>query len=416
MQTIREDGLRIITKNLPYTKKANLMLIAGIGSAGDAQGKGGLAHFFEHMAFQGTTTRHKDEIKAIFERYSFHHNATTWPLQTRYYADTVKEHLPIICNLICDMYFRNSFPEQEIEKERNVIKHEIERFWDEDNKALSKNIDRLMYTPKHPFFRHTLGTKEELDAMGRKDFLELKDTWYVPAGTAVIATGNVDHAEICEMINKEIPIQKKEVPELLWSAEEDVLPSQTEFILERPNREKALFVLELKIKSLSHAERQAFAVLMKMIGGGMDSMMFKEIREKRGWAYETGSNWGGTDPLGRSALFSAQTSPKNIADLKKLVPEIILEYPLDEKHFERVKGRFDDETQVDMERPGDWEGMIASLLMNRRLEELSDVEGYNDRMDKLGRAVTFEDIKNIRKLFRPEYFIYGIMVPNKAAL
>lgn len=413
MQTIRQDGLRILTKNIPYTKRANLVLMARSGSADDPAGRSGLFHFFEHMAFQGTPTRTKNDITSLFERYAFSHNASTAKLYTQYYAHSVREHLPVLMDLLSDMFFNLSFPESELAKEKEVIKHEIERFWDEDMNRLHMGVLGLMYGSDHPLARFGAGSVADVAATTRDDLLNVRDQYYVPANAYLIATGDVDHAEVCQLADKYIPIKDKKVEYKDWTTESDIVPAQKEFILERPQREKATLTYDAKLETVSDKDNPALSIFMRMLAKGMDSIFFKEIREKRGWAYSVSGGWGGQKLLGESVGFTVGTSPDKIADLRKLLPELIFNFLLDEKHFQRVKSKYVDSVIVGMEDAHDWESLFVGLINRAEFDDLADVEAVVKRDDDYLAAVTFEDVKKMRDLIRPEHFVTGLLLPKK---
>lgn len=413
MQTIREDGLRILSKNLPYTKHANIAVAALVGSASDPKGKEGLFHFFEHMAFQGTTNRNKDELAALFERYTFDHNAYTARLDTVYHAQTIRDHLPVVGEALFDMYQNLSFPENELAKERDVIFHEIERFWDEDFNCLNIGLAKLLYQNNHPYRVYGTGTKESVASIERDDLLHVRPRWYVPCNTVVISTGDVGHEQLVEMVNKNIPIKKETPVTQVWETQEDNVPNEKEFILERPNREKATLIVGAKLPHADERTKTMFSIFMRMMARGSDSILYKEVREKRGYAYNVQGGISGQEKFGHGAYFSVGTSPKYLGELRKLIPEMVLSHPLEENHFDRVRAGFMDFELVNMEYPKDWQNLFLDKIVDGEEDELPKIDSYREQQLEILRSITFSDVQAVRTMVRPEHLVQAILLPKK---
>ncbi len=222
-ETTREDGLHIVTWQVPSLKRVHMSIVAGVGSAYDPPGMDGLLHYFEHMAFKGTAKRTASDIQSFRQRNLLLWNAGTGSTTTRYEAEAVPSKLRLLCDILCDFYFYSLFPEEEIEREKGVIIQEIARCKDNDHlTAQSALRERLWF--HNPRRKFGVGTPEGVGKVTRDVLISAKEQWYVPANTTIFVIGNVSCQECCDYINAQIPLSYASVKHQAWSDEYDVAP------------------------------------------------------------------------------------------------------------------------------------------------------------------------------------------------
>jgi predicted Zn-dependent peptidase len=413
MQTIRPDGLRILTKNLPNTKRVELAVMIKTGSASDPMEKLGLFHFIEHMGFQGTATRSKKELKELLERYTLNSNAYTARLSTVYWAETIQTRVENVLDVLVDNSLRMNFPVEEIERERSVILHELERYEDDDHHQLyHQGLYPLLYRA-HYQIEYGVGTKTTLAQISREDLIQAHRDFYVPENIVVVATGAVDHEEIVSLVNQKIIENSTRVEQKNWDTEENIVPQEKEFVLERPNRQKATLCFGAKLPVMTDKQEATLRIFNNMMFRGFDSIFFREIRENRSLAYSVNGNYSGSVPLGYFLWFLTESSPAQVPVLKELMPDLVFNYELEEKHFNRIKDSIEDFSIVSMEYPDDWRKFFLANVTDKRDDLIIKTDTYlADRLNLI-RSVTFEDVKEIRALIRPEHLVNVLMVPKK---
>lgn len=410
-ESVREDGLRVITKKLPSAKRVQVEVIAGVGSAYDPPDKIGLFHFFEHMAFKGTVRRTVDDLNALDGRYFLMSNAYTGRLVTNYFGSAIYRRLPEINDVLFDMYLNSIFPEEEIEREKNVVLLEVARDNDDDEHAAHCALWKLLWK-KNPLRNFGVGTEEGMRAINRELLIATKEKYYTAANTTILGLGRVDHVSLRDKAFKEFPLSAVKIQKKTWDHESDDLPDCVFTNTIRPGREKAMIVLGAKIPALSEREWAAMFVLIEMLARGKDSMLWNEIREKRGLAYTVSGAVSGSYSLGHFVYADGEMKPDKVSEVRELIPEVMSELPLNEDHFSRVRDAMVDRTVLMLESIQDWSRSIMMHVIDGG-KELSYLNGYDRKTQSLLRRITFEEVKALReRLMKPERFVCSVVKPN----
>lgn len=411
-ETIREDGLRIITKSMPSTKRVRIAVVALVGSAHDPPGKDGLFHFFEHMAFKGTETKTAKELKELFGQYFLVANAATYRLWTSYFGESVYRRTPQLCETIFDMYQNSIFPEEEIEKEKQVVFQEIARNNDSDYHKAFMELSKSLWE-KNPLRKYGDGSPEDVRLITREVLQAMHKVWYVPSNTVIIGAGKIDHEALVEKAYLAFPYKEKGVSHAQWNNECFILPTQKEIIIERPEREKTIVLLGCKIPSPNEQEKNQLDILLSILAKGFDSLLWNEIREKRGLAYSVGGSSTGYSQLGHYLYFWAETLPKRVAKVKQLLHEIIYEHPINDKcHFQRTKERILDQKEVAGETPAEWYNIILNKILDEK-SEVDSLNGYFTKTRNLIKEITHEEVMDLRtRLISPERLVCVVVKPK----
>ncbi len=400
-ETVREDGLRVITKRLANTKKVCVASSALVGSAYDDSDKEGLFHFFEHMAFKGTKRRSLTEIVQIAEAKLTDFNAYTGNLRTTYLGESAYTKLDVLMDIIFDVYLNPTFPLEEIEKEKEVVLNETARNNDNDNSKAFYELCRLLWK-QNPKRRQGCGTPDGLMNINQNVLSEAHQKWYVPSNTIVIALGLLDHESVVEKAFYFFARDTGRPARLSWADECDEVPAETLRTLERPGREKGVVMFGCKIPNFTGGrEKDICCIISNMLGLGWESLLFQEVREKRGFAYRV---FSGThvDKLASYMWFGGEMLPRRIEDARKLMLELACAGEFKRDHFERTKEGITDTILVSLETMDDWERNIYMELVENG-EPLSSLHNYANKRAKRMSSIEFEEIVDMRKkLFSQE--------------
>jgi predicted Zn-dependent peptidase len=287
-KTTLDNGLRLLTSAMPHTRSVSLGFFIGVGSRYETDEQGGVSHFIEHMLFKGTRKRPTArDVATAIEGVGGLINAGTDREATSFYAKVARPHLDIAMDVLVDILLNSRFEEEQIEKERAVIIEEINMSLDAPDEWVHLLSNRLIW-PTHPLGRDVAGTKESVSSLGRENLLTHLRGYYVPSNTVLSIAGNIDHQEIVERVDAYLENwSRPEETGAFLPAQE--LPPEPQLCVRYRDTEQARFCLALPGLSRVHPDRFVLRVLNTILGGGMSSRLFLELRERQGLAYAVDS-------------------------------------------------------------------------------------------------------------------------------
>ena len=313
-----KNGVRLLTVPMPHLGSVTAMIGFGAGSRYETKKTQGIAHFTEHMMFDGTERRPTTfEISSELDALGAQFNAFTAQEMTAYYAKAAAKNLPQILDILADMVFNSKFDPKEIERESKVIIEELRMYKDEPKSWVYELYEGLIYGD-HPLGRLILGTEETLAAISREDFLAYLKQWYLSKNLVVAVAGKIGEEEALEEIREVLgglPAQDAGKPE-------PFKPSQKEpgIILENRKTDQTHLILGARAYPRSHPQREALEVLVTILGGGMSSRLVEQIRVQRGLAYYVGADWDNFSDAG-SVVVSAGVNNQKVDDVIQVALE-----------------------------------------------------------------------------------------------
>jgi len=279
-----KNGLRAVLVPVPATQTATVIVMSGTGSRYEDRRENGLAHFLEHMFFKGTKKRPSakaisEELDAVGSVY----NAFTAKERTAYYAKVSARYLDTALDVISDIFLNSTLPMKEITKERGAIIQEIDMYEDMPMRTIDNVFDELIFGREHPLGRTILGPKENIRAFTRKDFATYLKRNYTPLNTVVCVAGSFDEKKVLAKIKKEFGgLKHGNPPDYISFASEQNAPRVA---IKEKKTDQTNLMLGVPAYPYLHKDEFALAVLATILGGGMSSRLFLEVREKRGLAY-----------------------------------------------------------------------------------------------------------------------------------
>jgi len=286
-QTTLDNGLRILTVAMPHTRSVGIGILTGVGSRYERERERGISHFIEHVMFKGTERRPTaQQIAEAIEGLGGIINASTNNEVTTYWAKVAHHHLPLALDVLLDLFRHSKLDQEEIEKERQVIIQEISRMMDMPDAWVHVLIAQELW-PEHPIGWDIAGTKESVMGISRDDMRDYITRTYTPGNTVISLAGNLDHDRALGQIVDELGSwAESPLPSFLPAQENRKGPGVR---VESKETEQAHLCLGLRGLSLNDPDRFKLRVLNAVLGEGMSSRLFLEIREKRGLAYSVGS-------------------------------------------------------------------------------------------------------------------------------
>jgi len=311
VRSVLPNGLRILTCPMPHVRSATLCFYVGAGSRYEPAERAGLSHFLEHMAFKGTpsfpTARHLSEA---IEGVGGILDANTSTEVTTYWAKVAAHHFPLALQALTEMLCRPLLDPGEIEKERRVIIEELHMIADSPSDWVLELIGRLLW-PDHPLGRDIAGTEEGVSAIQRADLEDYRQRYYNPTRIVAVVAGALPASEVESALGE----VWGDLPPQTSSPAEPAPPIAPEpsILVEHRDTEQVNLCLALPGLPYNHPERYALLLLNTILGAGMSSRLFQNIREERALAYNIYSTLRQHADTG-AVLIYAGVSPERTAE------------------------------------------------------------------------------------------------------
>src|SRR6478609_1804006 len=369
---------------MPGSRSASFGCWVRVGARDERDELAGASHFLEHLLFKGTETRSGREISEAIEAVGGELNAHTSHEHTAFYARVPAEAGAIGLDLLCDVVTSPAFDADDVESERQVILEELHLAEDEgDDRVLSLAHEALW--GDHPLGREVLGTLESIDAMDRDRIAAFFEHHYHPGNLVLVAAGAVDHQQVVAA-GEQFPYRAAgERP--VRSAPDGVIPIREHALLRRPSEQAHLCLVWPGLAS-ADPDRYALGVCNQVLGGGLSSRLFQEIREDRGLAYTVFSSVASFSDAGSLAAYVG-TGAERVDEVRKLLLDITAELVADgvtEREWEVALGYLEGSFLLGLEDSGSVMARLGNHVCSR-----GEVVPVEEQLAKL-RAVTREQV------------------------
>lgn len=330
--TTLDNGLRVITDTMATVETVSVGAWVNAGARNESRDFNGISHMLEHMAFKGTKRRSARDIATEIEDVGGFVNAYTSREQTAYYAKMLKADLPLAVDIIADILQHSTMEPDELERERAVILQEINQAHDTPDDIVFDLFQETAF-PDQAVGRPVLGTTESVSSFGRDTLFRYMNAHYAPDEVVVAAAGNLNHDEVVDLVTKtfdSLPAAKSQTCEPVRYSGGD--------FREVRDLDQVHVLMGLNGVAYSDPDFHAASVYATLLGGGMSSRLFQEIREERGMAYAVYAF--GTSYLD-GGLFGiyAGTGENEAADLPGLVCDEIMKSTRDISEDEVKRAR-----------------------------------------------------------------------------
>lgn len=399
-KTVLDNGIRIVSQEMPDHRSASLGIWVENGSRHESPKQNGISHFIEHLLFKGTEQRSAAQIAEEMDAVGGVLNAFTSKEHTCYYAKVLDEDLPLAIDLLTDIFLHSSFDSEEIERERSVILQEISQAEDTPDDYVH-DLFSLDFYNVHPLARPICGSAETVASFRRKDFLTFFKTRYRPRRVIVSAAGHLRH----DVLAKEMAARLGVISDTNQDSQSEPLEGENP-----PQIRSGVFQHAKTLEQVhlclggagihqSHPQRYAAYVLNTILGGGMSSRLFQEIREKRGKAYSVYSFMSTYRDVGYLGVY-AGTSMESVEEVVDLILKELKSLAagnIKEEEIRRTQGQLVGSMMLGLESTDSWMSHIArnEIYFGRAITTDEICQGI--------RSVSREEIIDLaRLLFRPE--------------
>ncbi len=282
-KTTLDNGIRVITCPMTHTLSASVMVFIGTGSRYEKNEEAGVSHFIEHLCFKGTEEHPTPQsISEVIEGVGGILNGSTDQEMTILWAKVARPHLSNSINLLMDMLRKSRFDPEDVEKERQVILEELNMVKDSPQQWVDVLIESIVW-PDHPLGRDIGGTKESISRISREAILDYMNNQYSPTNTVISVAGDVGHDEIATLLYETLSDWKPSTPHR-WTPASDE-QSAPRLKIEYRKTEQSHLCVALRGLPILHPDRHALHLLNIILGEGMSSRLFVELRENKGLAY-----------------------------------------------------------------------------------------------------------------------------------
>ena len=330
-RTVLPGGVRVLTESMPGLRSATIGCWIGVGSRDETTGHHGSTHFLEHLLFKGTVRRSAMEIATAFDQVGGEANAVTGKEHTCYYARVLDEDLPMAVDVLVDMVTSATLEPADVENERGVILEELAMNDDDPSDVVHERFAEAVLG-SHPLGRPIGGTPETIRAVSRDNIAEHYAGQYQAPALVVTAAGGVHHDQVCALVTASLQRAG-------WPADPDGAPSPRRFpeggpvapadiasdrrlvVVDRTT-EQANLVIGTTALVATDQRRYAMSVLNSVLGGGMSSRLFQEVREARGLAYSVYSFASAYSDAGYFGLYAGCAPSKIDEVISLLVAEL----------------------------------------------------------------------------------------------
>ncbi len=388
-RSVLPNGLRVVAAPMPGARSVTCMIMVAAGSRYETRDSSGIAHFSEHMFFKGTERRPTArDIAAEVDAIGGEFNAFTGKEYTGYYVRCAAESRPLALDVLVDMIRHSKFDAKEIEREKGVIVEEMNMYFDSPRDYVDSIYENLLFGDQ-PLGWDVIGTKETVKAATRDTFLDYLGRWYVPSRMVVGLGGRLNGdvtAEVEQLLGDLVPGETGSP-----LAAEIPSPTTPRARVQHKASDQAHLILGMLSQPTQHPDRYVLQVLAAILGGGMSSRLFTEVRERRGLAYYIfchNSTYAETGTLCAQAGVDLNRVDEAIetivAEFRRIVDEPVPEAEL-AKAKEYMKGRL----VLQLESP---QGLISFGLRREVIEG-----GAVDPAEVLAGldAVSLEDITRV---------------------
>jgi predicted Zn-dependent peptidase len=400
--TVLPNGVRVISEVMAHVRSVSIGVWIGTGARSETATENGICHFLEHMVFKGTTSRSAEEIARQVDSIGGHMDAFTAKELVSYNIKVLDEHLPVAMHMLSDIVLNPMLRLEDIEKEKGVILEELKM--DVDNpEYLVHEIFSANFWKGHPLGRPILGTRRTIRSFDRDRIESYHRRYYTPSNIMITAAGNLDHQALVQLVGESFGLLVDQ------GAPPPVDKPETHSVVDLRNK-RSLHQVHLCLGTPSHPlpydTRFASYVLNTVLGGGMSSRLFQNIRERQGLAYAVFSELSMYRDTGCLAIYAGTS----IESTKRVVECIMQEFtdlkqnPIPSDELRRAKEHLKGSIMLGLESTSSRMGNLArQALYFGRFFSL-------DEMTESIEEVTAEQVQHLaQEFFNPERIALTIL-------
>jgi predicted Zn-dependent peptidase len=389
--TALPNGIKVITESMAHVRSVSVGIWIASGSRRESAEENGISHFIEHMLFKGTANRSAEEIARSVDSIGGNLDAFTAKEMVCFNTKVLDEHLPRAMDVLSDLVLNPSFRDEDIEKEKGVILEEIKMDADSPD-YLVHEIFSANFWKDHPLGKPILGTRETVKRFNQAMVQDYYRSVYTPSNLLVTAAGNLDHEHLVNLVREQfeaLPVRTPEPPQ--------ASPATHARISLRSKKELEQVHVCLGVPSypIPHADRFTCYVLNTILGGGMSSRLFQNIRERQGLAYAVFSELNPYSDTGCMSVYAGTS----LEAAKQVVESVLKEFadlkqqPAPAEELRRAKDHLKGSLMLSLES-------TSSRMSNLARQEMHFHRFFSlDELAESIEQVTADDVQRVAETF-----------------
>ena len=393
-KTVLDNGMRVVTERISHLHSVSMGIWLNVGSRDEQENESGLTHFIEHMLFKGTQKRSALEIAKQLDAVGGMSNAFTSKENTCFHAKVLDTHLPLVVEILSDIFLQSVFDQVEVEREREVILQEINMVEDTPDEYVHILFNQNFWDG-NPLGRPIFGNVQTVQSFTREMILGYLNRGYHPDRIVLTAAGNVDHQEFLELVGPAFSSIERHGHSF------DRTPPRANSAVDLYPRdiEQIHLCLGTQGTSLLEKERYCCSILNVILGGSMSSRLFQEVRERRGLAYSIYSFVSSHTDAGLMGVYGA-VRPGNIKETLELIRQELSRFkrePISATELRAAKEHIKGGIYLAAENTDNRMSRLAkNEIIFNRFVPYEEIEAGLER-------VTVEDVQALaQQIFKPE--------------
>ena len=385
--TTLKNGLRVASEALPGVESVAIAVSCGVGARYEDENENGISHLLEHMAFKGTKTRSARQIAEAFDSIGGQFNAYTSMESTVYYAKVLKDNIDVATDILADILQNSVFDAEELKREQDVVIQEIAMHRDTPDDLIHDYFDETAF-PNQALGRSILSSEERVASYTRDDLIRYMNKHYRAPRMVISAAGNITHDKLLSLVNRHFNLPEQTAPVAYEPGQYRGGDIRVPRDLEQLH---LLYGLPaLSVKSPDYYALQLYSIVL---GGGMSSRLFQEVRESRGLAYTVYSHASAYDDCGLMNIYAA-TAPEKAGELSGVLCDELVKMAKSVSDIElmRAKNQLRADLLMSRENP-----QSVATWIGRHLLVFNEYRPAQDIIRRID-ALTTHDITRLGKL------------------
>lgn len=407
-KTTLKNGTRVIFVPSHDTQACTVLALFEVGSRYESPKLAGASHYVEHMMFKGTKKRPTTmDISRDLDSVGADYNAFTGKDYTGYYIKLNAEKTPLAVDMLHDMLFHSTYRADECKREREVIKEEINMYEDNPIMQAEELLEELVY--EGALARTIAGTHQTMDGIGREALMTYRDEYYAPSRMVISVAGKISD-DVMRQLEETFGKVKEPKKKARTFAKSALRGGGPELALKFKETEQIQFTLGFPGFPYGHPKMAALSVLSIILGGGMSSRLFTEVRERRGLAYSVRSSLSPYQDVGNLAIQAGLTKAKISEGISVILKEIgkVVKSGVTAEELTRGKEYIKGKTVLGLEESS----ALAEFFAKQELLQ-HKMETPEEKLAKI-EAVTREDVRAVaREVFTDAHLSAALIGPYK---
>lgn len=402
------NGIRIAHKQVTTTKIAHVAMVLDAGSRDEAPDELGIAHFWEHMAFKGTTHHKAFHICNTLERLGGELNAYTTKEKICFYASVLAPHFKKAASLLYDILFFSTFPEKEIEKERQVILEEMAMYLDSPDDAISDEFDALIFQD-HPLGNNILGTQDSVKGLGRDHFFRFLKRHVNTEHLVCCSVGPMSMKQVLAVVQPLLEQVERTTPPIIRQVSTGYVPKR--IVQQKPISQTHVMMGQPALP-FTHPDRIPLVILANLLGGpAMNSRLNLAVRERHGLTYSIDASYNTFVDTGQLTVYYA-TEQRQVDKVQRLINrelKLLRDKPLGTSQLKQVKDQIKGQMAMSEES-----NLNLCLSLGRSLLDAEHLESIPELFQKV-EQVTSQKLADLANEFlNPEQWSVLVFEADEA--